>query len=66
MLGIGLGDKSLVVIFKHSGESSIVSIKIFPRVLIHLGLKFPSDMEHLLVEMRIFLSLLLFRPCGRG
>ena len=39
---------------------------ICPRVFIHIGLKFPSNREDLLVEMCIFLGLVPFGPCRRG
>ena len=59
MWGLGLKEVLLVIILKHSGESAIVSSKIRLRVFIHLGLKFPSDRETLLVKMVILLSLVL-------
>ena len=53
-------EKTLVIIVKHTVESSIVSSKIFPRVFLHLGLKFPSDREGFLVEKFILLSFVRF------
>ena len=64
--GIGSEDILSVSILNHTGESSIVSIRICPRVFLHLVMKFPSDREELLVEMYILLSLAIFGPCGRG
>ena len=66
MLELGLEEIILVRIVKHSGESSIVSSKRFPRVFLQLGLKFLSDKEYFHVEIYILLSLVLFGPCVRG
>ena len=55
-----------VIIVNHTGESTIVYSRRCSRVFIHLGLKFTSDMEDLLVDMCILLSLVLFGPCRRG
>ena len=63
---LGLKKILLVIIVNHTGESDIVSISIFPRVFLLLVLKSPSDRTDLLVEMCILLSLVVFRPCGRG
>ena len=52
-------------VVKHTGESAIVSSRICPRVFIQLGMKFTSDRDDLLVEMRIFLILVLFIICTR-
>ena len=56
----------LVSIVNHTGNSVIVYSRICPRVFIHIGMEFPSDREDLLVEMCILLSLVIFKPCGRG
>ena len=53
-------------IVNHTGDSSIVSIRICTRVFIHIGLKFISDREDFLVEIYILLSLVLFGKFVRG
>ena len=55
-----------MIIVKHTGESAIVSSRRRPIVFLHLGLKFTSDREDLLVEKFILSSLVLFGPCGKG
>ena len=64
--GLGLEEKLLVRILKHTGESSIVSMRRCPWVCFKLGLKFTSDKENFLIKMCILLSLVLFGPFGRG
>ena len=54
-----------VIIVSHTRESAIVSSRRCPIVFLQLGLKFPSDREYFLVEIYIFISLVLFRPCVR-
>ena len=49
----------LNIIVKHTGESAIVSIIIFPIVFTQLGLKFPYEREDFQVEIDIFKSLVL-------
>ena len=66
MWGIVLEEIILVSIINHTGESEIVSSRIFLRVVLHLGMKFTSNREDFYVEMYIFLSLVPFGPCGRG
>ena len=66
MQGLGSEEILLVSTVNNTGESAIVSSRIFPRVFIHLGLKFASDREDLLVEMCMLFSLENFGPCGRG
>ena len=66
MCGLGLGDILLVITVNHTGESYKVSSGGFPRLFLHLGLKFTSDREYFLVKMYILLSLVLFGPCRRG
>ena len=43
MWGLGLEEIILVSTVKYTAESAIVSSRRFPRVFIHIGLKFPSD-----------------------
>ena len=66
MRGIGLEDIILVRIANHNREPFIVSSRIFPRVFLRIGLKFPSDREDFHSEMYILLSLVLFGSYGRG
>ena len=40
--------------------------RIFPRVFLHIKLKFTFDGEELFVEMCILLSLIILGPCVRG
>ena len=61
-----MADILLVIIIKHTEESSIVFSRIFPILFLRLGLKFISDREYFLVEMCILLSLVIFGSCGRG
>ena len=66
MLGIGLEEKILERIVKNTGDSAIVFSRIFPRVFLHIKLKFTFDGEELFVEMCILLSLIILGPCVRG
>ena len=60
MWGLRLNEILLVRIVNNTGESAILSSRIFPRVFLHIGLRFTSDREEFLVEMFILLSQALF------
>ena len=63
---LGLEEIILVIELNHTGQSSIVCSRRCPIVFLHIGLKFSSDREYLLVEMCILLSLVLLVACPRA
>ena len=66
MLKVGLKVIKLFSTVNHNGESTIESSRICPRLVLQIGLDFTSNKVRFLVEMRILLSLVLFRPCRRA
>ena len=56
----------LLIIVNHTGESYMVSSRIFPRLFLQVGLKFPSNREKFLVKIYILLSLVFYGPCRKG
>ena len=66
MLGLGLKEKLFVRIVKNTGELAIVSSERFPRVFLHIGLKFTYNREDFLVEICILLSLVILGTYVRG
>ena len=56
----------LVIIVKHTEDSSIFSSRICTRVFLQLGMKFLYEREDFCVEMYIFISLVVFGTYGRS
>ena len=56
----------LSIIVNYSRDSSIVTIRIFPRIFLHLELKFTSDMREFILEVCILLILVRFGTYKRG
>ena len=61
-----IGIKMLVSIVNHAGESAMVYSRICSILFLHLGMKFTSDREDLLIEMFILISLVILQLCERG
>ena len=58
---IGLEDKSLVSIVKHTKNSAILSSRRCPIVFLYIGMKFTSDREDFIVETLSSYSNILYR-----